>query len=202
MEAQDHSVEVGDGDVALFVKAPVNCEDGSEWAGPLDEIDEALVKMVVLLLEGVMVRVTPVPLPDEEKDSESYRFRDMWMDMLVMAHEFQLHAKVGLMYLFISEKVWFPELMQMNQTHIKECGLCDAKLKATRLAGHGMASVCTYRHVGADHVVVPDWLKESLGIVGVLMMTDKASGKIAVEVQLQEHLTAEESVALLFTGWV
>ena len=60
------------------------------------------------------------------------------------------------MYLFISQKVWFPELMQMIKTHIKECGLCDAKMKATRLVGHGMVSTCTYRHVGADHAVVPD----------------------------------------------
>ena len=193
-------VEVGDGDIALFVKAPVNSDDGAEWADPMDETDEALIKLVVLLPEGVMVRVTSVPLIEEEKNPESYRYRDMRMDMLVMAHEFQLHAKVGMMYLFISQKVWFPELLQKIKTHIKECGLCDAKLKAARLAGHGMVSVCTYRHVGADHVVVPDWLKKQLGIAGVLMITDKASGKIAVEVQ--DELTAEQSAALLFIGWV
>ena len=60
-------VEVGDGDIALFVKAPVNSDDGAEWADPMDETDEALIKMVVLLPEGVMVRVTSVPLMEEEK---------------------------------------------------------------------------------------------------------------------------------------
>jgi hypothetical protein len=39
--------------------------------------------------------------------------------------------------------------------------------------------------------VLPAWLKKLLKVEGVLMVTDKASGKVAVEVA--EHMTAEES---------
>ena len=193
-------VEVGDGDVALFVKAPVHSEDEVDWAEPVEETDEALTKMVLLVPEGAMVRVTAVPLTEQEQDPESYRYRDLRMDMLVMAHEFQLHAKVGLMYLFITQRVWFPEIVAVIKLHIKECGLCAAKIKASRLAGHGMVSVCTYRHVGADHVIPPQWLKDLIKVNGILMVTDRASGKIAVEVQ--EEMTAEATAINLFLGWI
>ena len=71
--------------------------------------------------------------------------------MLVMSHEFQLHAKVELMYLFVTQKAWWPTIKVDIDRHIGWCGLCSAKIKAARLAGHGMVSVCSLRHIGADH---------------------------------------------------
>jgi hypothetical protein len=107
-------MEVGDGSVALFVKAPTVMQDTIDWAEPIDETDEASMKVVILLPSKVMLRVTGVPLEEEEKDVSSYRFRDLRMDMLVMSHEFQLHAEVGLMYLFVTQKAW-PGGLQSRQ---------------------------------------------------------------------------------------
>ena len=99
-------MEVGDESVALFVKAPTVMQDEVDWAESVEETDEASMKVVLLMPSKVLMRVTGVPLEEEEKDESSYRFRDLRMDMLVMSHEFQLHgvhAKVGLMYLFVTQ---------------------------------------------------------------------------------------------------
>ena len=120
--------------------------------------------------------------------------------MLVTSHGFQLHAKAGLMYPFVTQKAWWPIVKVDIDRHIAWCGLCSAKFKAARLAGHGMVSVCSLWHIEADHVCLPGWLKKLLKVERVLMIRDKASGKVAVEVA--EHMTAGESAVLLFLGWI
>ena len=149
-------MKVGDGSVALFVKAPTVMQDDIDWAESVEETDEASMKVVLLMPSKVLLTVTGVPLEEEEKDASSYRFRDLRMGMLVMSHEFQLHAKVGLMYLFVTQKAWWPTIKVVIDRYIGWCGICSAKIKAARLAGHGMVSVCSLRHIGADHVVLPE----------------------------------------------
>ena len=140
-------IEVGDGEVALFVKAPLQDADIIEWEEEgLEQLDSVLCPLVVLVPEGAMVRVTDAPLLPEEEDVESYilRLRDLRNVLLVMAHELQLHAKVGMVYMFVVARAWWPGMREMIKRHIKWCGLCDAKIKASRLSGHGQVSVCSF----------------------------------------------------------
>ena len=196
-------VQVGDGDTALFVKAPQQDMEAIDWDRQEDDgsaFEMVQSSLVVLIPEGVMVRVTSVELEAEEEDASSYRFRDLRNDLLVMAHEFQLHAKVGLMYMFVAQRAWWPELKEMIKRHIKWCGLCAAKIKASRLAGHGMVSMCSYRHVTSVHVVLPEWLQKQIGMAAVQVISDRASGKIAAV--LQEKINADETGLAPFLGWI
>ena len=194
-------VEVGDGEVALFVRAPLQDADLIDWEEEgLEQLDNVLCPLVVLVPEGVMVRVTDAPLLPEEEDAESYRFRDLRNDLFVMAHEFQLHAKVGMMYMFVTARAWWPGMKEMIKRHIKWCGLCAAKIKSSRVSGHGQVSVHSYRHVGADHVILPDWLVDLVGAAAVLVFSDKASGKIAAS--LVDTIDAEDTGIALFIDWI
>ena len=95
-------MEVGDGEIALFVKAPAMGISLEDWTDIEEGEQEG--KLVLLLPEGAMVRVSPAELIEEEKDPDSYRYTDMRNVLLVLVHEFQLHAKVGLMYLFVAKR--------------------------------------------------------------------------------------------------
>jgi len=79
--------------------------------------------------------------------------------------------------MFVTARAWWPGMREMIKRHIKWCGLCDAKIKASRLSGHGQVSVCSFRHVGADHKILPEWLAKIVGMAAVLVFSDKASRK-------------------------
>lgn len=88
----------------------------------------------------------------------------------------------------------------MIKRHIKWCGLCDAKIKASRLSGHGQVSVCSFRHVGADHKILPEWLAKIVGMAAVLVFSDKASGKISAA--LVDTVDADDTGVSLFVDWI
>ena len=59
-----------------------------------------------------------------------------------------------------------------------------------------MVSISTFRHVGDNHVFLPDWLRQITGKAAVLVIACKASRKIACD--LADAIVAEETLVSVF----
>ena len=187
-----------DGTPALFVpRSFLRLDD--------DDDEEPVVKaeLVLLVPEGAQVKITTA---DVVYDAEAEGEMQLWMkedlrtDYVLMAHEYSLHARWHEMWSFISERAWWPAMAADIKKHMLECGLCNAKAKAYRLAGYGLVALVLYRHICMDHKEMPDWLYEKTGVKACL--TFYCRGGSVIDAACVGDLKATTSALALYNTWI
>ena len=125
---------------------------------------------------------------------------DLHIDYVLMAHEYLLHAKRHEMWNFISERAWWPSMAADIKQHVLECGLCNARAKAYRLAGYGLVALVLYRHVCMDHKELPAWLQEKTWVAAAL--TFYCRGGSVIDAACVQDLKATTSALALYSTWI
>ena len=173
----------------------------------LDEDDEddpvVCAELVLLVPNNAQVGVSTAKAvyhEDEVDAMEAWMKTDLRSDYILMAHDYSLHAKWAEMWMFIAERAYWPSMATDIKRHVLECGQCNLKCKAYRVAGYGLVSIVMYRHVAMDHKVCPPWLKALTGCEGILTIVDRASGEL--DMLSVETMTSLESGSSLLNGWI
>jgi hypothetical protein len=167
-----------------------------------DEKEEVESQTLILLVPaGANARITGAEnFTDKEEDVDSYMYRDLRADMMLLQHEFSLHAQVMPMMMGVMRYGFWPSLYADLKEHIKWCSLCMANWKIRSQSGFGLTGLIQYKHVGCDHAPHPDWLKKITGMAATLTFYDYASGDI--ELAQVEDMTPECFGIHLLVDWI
>lgn len=185
----------------LFVPQTLTRSDSNvfgsqEWNGELfDHEDAGAVSNLVLLVQDSLdIRISSIdPLEDEEPPC-------LRQDIMLLFHEWDAHLTPADMFRSIIEVGWWPSLKRDVYHHWRYCSLCMGKRSAKRLAGLGTIFRVRHRHISGDHVILPSWLSQILGLAALFVVVDLASGEFDVFKCVSTG--AREACSWLFNGWV
>jgi len=185
-----------DGTPALFIPSSF-----VRIVGDDDELPELPDRLVLWPPKGAQVFVsTASKLFDDEDGDDHFTDTDLRSDLCLLAHDYSLHAAWPEMVRFIKKSAAWMTMITDVKNHIASCPLCISKLRSLRLAGFGLISVATYRHVGCDHIILTKKLAELTGMAGILTIGCRASGE--VEAVLVKDTSALVSGLAVFNRWI
>ena len=186
-----------DGEPALFVPASFLRIDEDD-----DNMPVTPDLLVALIPAGAKVKVTTAAnLYDNVTEDElQFLSSDLRSDIILLAHDYSLHARWEEMLCFIRKFGYWHTLVKDIRAHIASCCYCLAKAKAHRLSGFGLVAQAIFRHIGMDHLVLPDWLKEITGCQAILTIDCRACGEM--EMATVETVGATDTGVALFNRWI
>ena len=155
--------------------------------------ESSLHKLVLLVPADVNIQVSCIAALDGEVKGT------LREDLILMFHEFDSHPTAAQTFLAVAAVAWWPSMKADIYKHVRYCSLCMSKRAVLRAAGVGTVVTVRHRHIVADHVILPPWMKELTGCGAILVVTDLASGE--VDMDPVESTGAMEVVVWLFNVW-
>ena len=158
--------------------------------------------LVALIPAGAKVKVTTAAnLYDNVTEDElQFLSSDLRSNIILLAHDYSLHAKWEEMLYFIRRFAFWHTLVKDIRAHIASCCYCLAKAKSHRLSGFGLMAQAIHRHIGIDHLALPDWLDKITGCQAILAIDRRACGE--TEMATMEAVGATDMDVALFNRWI
>jgi site-specific DNA-cytosine methylase len=153
-------------------------------------------------LAAFMVPVIP---PDaavkiSESDAPATTIPNLREDILLIVHDFRMHAPLGEMQQQVRLIGWWPTVLTDCRYHVKTCAICLQHRHCITPAGLSTQAMERLAVMQFDHCVLEPAVAEATGYWAILTMVDVGSGQIVLAPA--EDKSARRTAYLIFTHWI
>ena len=168
-----------------------------------DQQDEGEAPEDRATLAGFMVPVIPANAKvqiSESDCSQADQACDLREDIMLIAHDFRLHAALGDMQAQVRLIGWWPSVLADCKYHVRTCAICLQHRHCLQPAGLSTQAWDRLSVLQFDHCVLEPAVQAATGYWAILTMVDVGSGQMALAAAVDK--TARCTAYLLFITWI
>jgi hypothetical protein len=169
---------------------------------PVTDAGMAAAVEVMAQMSSFMVPVIPADatVKISEPEQPTAAKADLRDDILLVLHDFRMHAPLGEMQTQVRLVGWWPTVLAACKYHIATCAICLQKRTSAAPPGASTQALMRLAVLIFDHCELDPVIQAATGYWAILTMVDAATGHCVFAPATDK--SAKQTSYLIFTQWI